>query len=58
MQQAANRAFVSNRPGINRKDIEETFVDLQLDKIYGAPSDPTWIQLPEQNIFFLDVIIA
>ncbi|XP_044757167.1 uncharacterized protein LOC123315514 isoform X2 [Coccinella septempunctata] len=54
IHQAANRAFISNRSGINRTDIEETFQDLQIEKIYGAPSDPLWIPLADQNCLFLD----
>lgn len=54
IHQAANRAFISNRTGINSKDIDETFEDLQLDKVFGAPLEPSWIPIADQNYLFLD----
>ncbi|KAK9884751.1 hypothetical protein WA026_007600 [Henosepilachna vigintioctopunctata] len=53
IHQAANRAIISNRTAINSNDIEETFSDLSLDKIYGATTDPMWIQFSHQNHHFL-----
>ncbi|KAL3278167.1 hypothetical protein HHI36_013508 [Cryptolaemus montrouzieri] len=54
IQEAANRALVSNRTAINSEDIEETFIDLSIDKVYGAPSNPVWIPFGDQNYLYLD----
>lgn len=40
---------------LKSSDVEETFEALNIDRIFGASRNPNWIQIPDQNFYYLDV---
>ncbi|XP_030752325.1 uncharacterized protein LOC115879568 [Sitophilus oryzae] len=48
------KAKLQHRETITSGDIEETFANLNIDKVYGASSNPNWLRLPDDSLFFLD----
>lgn len=56
------KARLSGRDVISSRDIEETFSNLSIEKVYGAETDPNWVpfsDLPstsnsDQTLFYLD----
>nr|CAH7727968.1 unnamed protein product [Callosobruchus chinensis] len=49
------KARLLGRDVITHKDIEETFDNLSISKVYGATATPNWRLFDEQNLLFLDV---
>lgn len=48
------KARLSGRNAINSGDIEESFADLNLTKVYGASNYPNWVPFGYQNLYYLD----
>ncbi|RZC35242.1 TAF6-like RNA polymerase II p300/CBP-associated factor-associated factor 65 kDa subunit 6L [Asbolus verrucosus] len=42
------------RNAISSNDLEQTFENLKIDKVYGAPSHPNWVPFGYQNLYYLD----
>lgn len=57
-QDALIKARVCGRNVILSKDIEETFQNLTIDKVYGAAANPNWVTFGDQNLLHLDVNVA
>ncbi|XP_022913309.1 uncharacterized protein [Onthophagus taurus] len=48
------KARLSGRNHILSTDLDATFQDLNIDKVYGATSTPNWIGFGDQNLYYLD----
>lgn len=49
------KARLSGRNGVHATDVEETFNSLNLDKVYGAPSNPEFIPFGDESLYYLNV---
>lgn len=49
------KARLCGRNSISSSDLEQTFENLRIGKVYGAPSNPNWIFFGDQNLLCLDV---
>ncbi|KAF5308628.1 hypothetical protein FQR65_LT06089 [Abscondita terminalis] len=52
--EAIVKARLSGRNHISSNDIDDTFDTLQIERIYGAETDPVWIPFGDQNLYYLD----
>ncbi|KAK9747062.1 TATA box binding protein associated factor (TAF) [Popillia japonica] len=48
------KARLSGRNYILSTDIDATFIDLNIEKIYGTSATPNWISLGDQNVYYLE----
>jgi hypothetical protein len=48
------KARLSGRNAISTNDLEQTFENLRIERAYGAPTNPNWVQFSDQNLFCLD----
>jgi hypothetical protein len=48
------KARLSGRNAISTNDLEQTFENLRIERAYGAPTSPNWVQFSDQNLFCLD----
>ncbi|KAJ8984242.1 hypothetical protein NQ317_007474 [Molorchus minor] len=48
------KAKLSGRDVILSRDIDETFQNLSIERIYGAPVNPNWVPFGDQNLLYLD----
>ncbi|CAH2012456.1 unnamed protein product [Acanthoscelides obtectus] len=48
------KARLLGRDVVKYKDIEETFENLSISKVYGATATPNWRIFDKQNLLFLD----
>ncbi|KRT82398.1 hypothetical protein AMK59_3239 [Oryctes borbonicus] len=48
------KARLSGRNHILSTDIDATFDDLNIEKVYGASATPNWIALGDQNCYYLE----
>ncbi|XP_018560794.1 uncharacterized protein LOC108903188 [Anoplophora glabripennis] len=48
------KARLSGRDVINSRDIDETFQNLSIEKVYGATANPNWVPFGDQNLLYLD----
>ena len=49
------KARLSGRNAISASDIEHTFENLRIEKVYGAPAHPNWVQFGDQGLHCLEV---
>lgn len=49
------RARLQGRNSLLSSDLEDTFDSLGIEKVYGTPSFPIFMQMPDQNLYYLDV---
>ncbi|XP_066156418.1 uncharacterized protein [Euwallacea fornicatus] len=43
------KSKLQGRETISSQDVDETFSDLNVDKVYGAPSSPTWVPFSDKQ---------
>ncbi|KAJ8921583.1 hypothetical protein NQ315_010488 [Exocentrus adspersus] len=48
------KARLSGRNAVDSSDIEQTFHNLSIEKVYGVPSNPNWIPFGDKNLLYLD----
>lgn len=53
------KARLCGRDSISSRDIEESFSNLSIEKVYGAPTNPNWVPFSDSNqtFYYLDVNI-
>lgn len=51
---ALTRARLSNRNTISTNDVNDAFDSLGLEKVYGAPENPSWMPL-DKRLYYLEV---
>lgn len=57
-QECIVKSKLQGRESIISEDVEETFSDLNIDKVYGAPSSPNWVPFADKQeitLHYLDV---
>ncbi|KAF5281206.1 hypothetical protein FQA39_LY17846 [Lamprigera yunnana] len=52
--EALIKARLCSRNHITASDIDDTFDCLQINRVYGCETNPSWISLSDQNIYYLD----
>lgn len=51
------KARLSGRSGLHATDIEETFDSLNLEKVYGAATNPEFIPFGDEGLYYLNVCL-
>ncbi|KYB25878.1 uncharacterized protein LOC100142597 isoform X1 [Tribolium castaneum] len=48
------KARLCGRNAISSSDLEQTFDNLRIDRVYGAPSHPNWLAFSDQSLLCLE----